>query len=189
MLRVICLNWILKQAHVKVVADCKNKQTLRHLAWGTSETPQLSDTKCSFSKKWLIKCSCVDDGLTAHLKPQSGLNLIIASAALILNWLQEAKHHLNSNHQFTKWKIRHTYENHKMNQLVKKLSCEDWSLLEHQPDAEDTSQHLFKQSWTIVIIIKQFYQGHIRDIMQDIVYSPKPLKKQKLPHSWSSIKT
>jgi hypothetical protein len=104
MLRVICLNWILKQAHAKVITDCKNKQTLRHLAWGTSETPQLSDTKCSFSKKWLIKCSCVDDGLTAHLKPQSGLNLIIASAALILNWLQEAKHHLNSNHQFTKWR-------------------------------------------------------------------------------------
>ncbi len=66
-----------------------------------------------------------------------------------------------------------------MNQLVKKLSCEDWSLLERQPDAEGTFWHLFKQSWTIVIIIKQSYQGHIRDIMQDIVYPPKPLKKQK----------
>jgi len=179
MLRVICLNRILKQAHVKVVADCKNKQTLRHLAQETSETPQLSDTKCSSDKKWLIKCSCVDDGLTAHLKPQSGPNLIIASAALISNWLQEAKHHLNSNHQFTKWEIRHTYEDCKVNQLAKKLSCEDWSLFECQSDAENTSQHLFKQSQTIVIIIKQFYQGHIRDIMQDIVYSPKPLKKQK----------
>jgi len=179
MLRVICLNWILKQAHAKVVTDCKNKQTLRHLAQETSETPQLSDTKCSSDKKWLIECSCVDDGLTAHLKPQSGPNLIIASAALILNWLQEAKHHLNSNHQFTKWKIHHTYENCKVNQLAKKLSHEDWSLLERQPDAEGTFQHLFKQSWTIVITIKQFYQGHIRDIMWDIVYSLKPLKKQK----------
>jgi len=179
MLRVICLNWILKQAHAKIIADHKNKQTLRHLAWETSETPQLSDAKCSFSKKWLIKCLCVDDGLTAHLKPQSGLNLIITSAALISNWLQEVKHHLNSNHQFTKWKICHTYENCKVNQLAKKLSCEDWSLLERQPDAEDTSWHLFKQSWTIVIIIKQSYQGHIRDIMQDIVYSFKSLKKQK----------
>jgi len=179
MLEVICLNWILKQAHVKVVTDCKNKQTLRHLAWGTSGTPQLSDTKCSSDKKWLIKCSCVDDGLTAHLKLQSGPNLIIASAALILNWLQEAKHHLNSNHWFTKWEICHAYEDHKMNQLVKKLSCEDWSLLERQPDAEDTSQHLFKQSQIIVIIIKQFYQGHIKDIIWDIVYPPKPLKKQK----------
>jgi len=66
-----------------------------------------------------------------------------------------------------------------MNQLAKKLSHEDQSLLEHQSDAEGTFQHLFKQSWTIVIIIKQFYQDHIRDIMQDIVYSPKSLKKQK----------
>ncbi len=181
MLRVICLNWILKQAHAKVITDCKNKQTLRHLAQGTSGTSQLSDTKCSFSKKWLIKCSCVDDGLTAHLKSQSGSNLIIVSAALILNWLQKVKHHLNSNHQFIKWKIHHTYKNHKMNQLVKKLSCEDWSLLEHQPDAEGIFWHLFKQSQIIVIIIKQFYQGHIRDIMQDIVYSPKSLKKQKAP--------
>jgi hypothetical protein len=50
----------------------------------------LSNNVCSFSRKWGIKCLCNDDESAALLKLKSGLNLIVASAGLILNWLQEA---------------------------------------------------------------------------------------------------
>ncbi len=180
MLRVICLNWILKKAHVKVIAACRKRHHWEHLSWETSSNSQLLNNVCSFGRKWGIKCFCNDDESAALLKLKSGLNLIVASASLILNWLQEAMNHLNSEDKFTKWEIRHTYENHKMNQLVKKLSCDNWSLLEHIFDEEDNLQHQFEQSQTIVIITKQFYRDHITEVMQDIVYSLKSLKKQKV---------
>ena len=187
MLRVICLNWILKKAHAKVIAAHRKRHHWEHLSWETSSNPQLSNNVCSFSRKWGIKCFCNDDESAALLKLKSGLNLVVASAGLILNWLQEATNHLNSEDKFTKWKIHDIYENHKMNQLVKKLSCDNWSLFEHVPDREGNLWHQFRQSQIIVIITKQFYRGHITEVMQDIVYPLKPLKKWKFLHSWSSI--
>jgi len=68
-----------------------------------------------------------------------------------------------------------------VNQLAKKLSCDNQSLLERVSDEEDNLQHQFEQSQTIVITTKQFYRGHITEVMQDIVYSLKSLKKQKVP--------
>jgi len=67
-----------------------------------------------------------------------------------------------------------------MNQLVKKLSHDNQSLFEHISDEEDNLQHQFEQSQTIVITTKQFYRDYITEVMQDIVYSLKPLKKQKV---------
>ncbi len=180
MLRVICLNQILKKAHVKVIAACRKRHHWEHLSQETSSNSQSSNNVCSFSKKWGIKCLCNDDEPAALLKLKSGLNLVVASADLISNWLQEAMNHLNSEDKFTKWEIHHIYKDYKVNQLVKKLSCDNWSLLEHVPDEEDNLWHQFRQSQTIVIIIKQFYSGHITKVMWDIVYSLKPLKKWKV---------
>ncbi len=177
MLRVICLNQILKKAHVKVIAAHRKRHHWEHLSWETSSNSQLSNNVCSFDRKWGIKCLCNNDESAALLKLKSGLNLVVVSAGLILNWLQEVTDHLNSEDKFTKWEICHTYKNHKINQLAKKLSHDDWSLLEHIPDEEDNLQHQFEQSQIIVIIINQFYKGHMTEIMQDIVYLLKPLKK------------
>ncbi len=180
MLRVICLNQILKKAHAEVIAAHRKRHHWEYLSWETSSNPQLSNNVCSFGRKWGIECLCNDDESAALLKLKSDLNLIVASAGLILNWLQEATNHLNSEDKFTKWEIHHTYENCKMNQLVKKLSHNDQSLLKHISDEEDNLWHQFRQSQIIVIITKQFYRGHITEVMQDIVYSLKPLKKQKV---------
>ncbi len=180
MLRVICLNQILKKAHAEVIAAHRKRHHWEHLSWGTSSNPQLSNNVCSSDRKWGIKCLCNDDESAALLKLKSGFNLVVASAGLILNWLQKATDHLNSEDKFTKWEIHHIYKDCKMNQLVKKLSCDNQSLLEHVPDEENNLWHQFEQSQTIVIIIKQFYRHHITEVMQDIVYSLKPLKKWKV---------
>ncbi len=180
MLRVICLNQILKKAHVKVIAACRKRHHWEHLSWETSSNSQLSNNVCSSDKKWGIECLCNDDEPAALLKLKSDLNLIVVSAGLILNWLQETMNHLNSEDKFTKWKICHIYENCKVNQLVKKLSHNDWSLLKCISDEEDNLWHQFRQSQIIVIITKQFYRDHITEVMQDIVYSLKPLKKWKV---------
>ncbi len=180
MLRVICLNQILKKAHAEVIAAHRKRHHWEHLSWETSSNSQLSNNVCLFDRKWDIKYFCNNDESTVLLKLKSDLNLIVASADLILNWLQEATDHLNSEDKFTKWEICHVYENCKMNQLAKKLSCDNWSLLEHVPDEEGNLWHQFRQSWIIVIIIKQFYRDHITEVMWDIVYSLKLLKKQKV---------
>ncbi len=67
-----------------------------------------------------------------------------------------------------------------MNQLVKKLSHDNQSLFEHISDEEDNLWHQFEQSQTIVIITKQFYRDYITEVMWDIVYPLKPLKKWKV---------
>jgi len=183
MLRVICLNQILKKAHAEVIAAHRKRHHWEHLPQETSSNPQLSNNVCSFNRKWGIKCLCNNDEPAALLKLKSGFNLIVASAGLILNWLQEATDHLNSENKFTKWEIHHTYKDHKVNQLVKKLSCDNQSLLEHVPDEESNLWHQFRQSQTIVIITKQFYRGHITEVIWDIVYPLKPLKKWKVSSS------
>jgi len=64
-----------------------------------------------------------------------------------------------------------------MNQLAKKLSVDDQSLLEHQFNQKNVLQSMLEQSQIIVIIMKQFYQDYITDIMKHIFYLFKSLKK------------
>lgn len=125
MLGLICLNRILEEAHAEVTAARTNNETGNHLAQGTESTPQSPDDQCPSGRKFGIECPCVDDGPATHLKPQSGPNLIVVPAALVPNWLQEAKEHLAPSNQPPEWEIRHAYGDRKVNQLAKKLSVDD----------------------------------------------------------------
>jgi len=56
---------------------------------------------------------------------QMRLNLIVISAALVANWLQEAQIHLNPENKPEKWAVRHAYDDVKMNKLAIKLFKSD----------------------------------------------------------------
>jgi len=70
------------------------------------------------------------------------LNLIVVSAALVVNWLQEAQIHLNSENKSEKWVMRHAYDDVKMNKLAIKLFKSDQKLLKLEPNNVSNSAHL-----------------------------------------------
>jgi hypothetical protein len=88
---------------------------------------------------------------------QMRLNLIVVSAALVANWLQEAQIHLNPENKPEKWAVRHTYDDVKMNKLAIKLFKSDQKLLKLELNNVSNSVHLqptFEQSCIIVIITR-----------------------------------
>jgi len=109
-------------------------------------------------------------------------NLIVVSAALVANWLQEAQIHLNSENKPEKWVVRHIYDDVKLNKLAIKLFKSDQKLLKLKSDNVSNSVHLqptFEQSHTIVIITRGLYSGHIKQIMKDTHYSSKLSRSKK----------
>jgi len=114
------------------------------------------------------------------------LNLIVIPAALVVNWLQEAQIHLNPENKSEKWAVRHTYDDVKMNKLAIKLFKSDQKLLKLEPDNVSNSVYLqptFEQSCTIVIITRESYSGHIKQIMKDTHYSSKLSRSRKAQQS------
>ena len=117
---------------------------------------------------------------------QMRLNLIVVPAALVANWLQEAQIHLNSENKPEKWVVRHTYDDIKMNKLAIKLFKSDQKLLKLEPDNVSNSVHLqptFEQLHTIVIITRELYSDHIKQIMKDTHYSSKLSRSRKAQQS------
>jgi len=117
---------------------------------------------------------------------QMRLNLIVVSAALVANWLQEAQIHLNPENKSEKWAVRHTYDDVKMNKLAIKLFKSDQKLLKLELDNVSNPVHLqptFKQSCIIVIITRESYSGHIKQIIKDTHYSSKLSRSRKAQQS------
>jgi len=113
---------------------------------------------------------------------QIRLNLIVVSAALVANWLQEAQIYLNSENKPEKWAVKHAYNDAKMNKLAIKLFKSDQKLLKLELNNVGNSVHLqptFEQSHIIVIITKGLYSGHIKQIMKDTHYSSKLSRSRK----------
>ena len=114
------------------------------------------------------------------------LNLIVVSAALVANWLQEAQIHLNPENKSEKWVMRHTYDDVKMNKLAIKLFKSDQKLLKLKPDNVSNSVYLqptFEQSCIIIIITRESYSDHIKQIMKDTHYSSKLSRSRKAQQS------
>jgi len=112
---------------------------------------------------------------------QMRLNLIVISAALVANWLQEAQIHLNPENKPEKWAVRHAYDDIKMNKLAIKLFKSDRKLLKLESNNVSNPVHLqptFEQLRTIVIT-KGLYSGHIKQIMKDTHYSSKLSRSRK----------
>jgi len=113
---------------------------------------------------------------------QMRLNLIVVSAALVANWLQEAQIHLNPENKPEKWAVRHTYGDVKMNKLAIKLFKSDQKLLKLESNNVGNPVHLqptFEQSHIIVIITRGLYSDHIKQIMKDTHYSSKLSRSRK----------
>ncbi len=110
------------------------------------------------------------------------LNLIVIPAAFVANWLQEAQIHLNPENKPEKWAVRHAYDDAKMNKLAIKLFKSDQKLLKLELNNVGNPVHLqptFEQSHIIVIIIRELYSGHIKQIMKDTHYSSKLSRSRK----------
>ncbi len=176
------MNRIMKVFYHEVKEACESKQFHQHLIKRTFEKPQLKDAECPFSNQWGFLCSCIDDSSASQMISQMRLNLIVVSAALVANWLQEAQIHLNPENKPEKWAVRHTYDDVKMNKLAIKLFKSDQKLLKLKPDNVGNSVHLqptFEQSCTIVITTRESYSGHIKQIMKDTHYSSKLSRSRK----------
>lgn len=171
------MNEVLEEAHAEVTMARKNKLFDKHLARGTSDSPQLSHARCPSGRKFGIKCPCVDRGPATRLKPQAGANLIMVPAALVPIWLREAGKHLDPNTKPLAWELRHAYRDRKMNQLADKLSVSDRNLLERQPDNRNVFRSQFGQSRAIVVTTKLSYRGHVRDVMRDVIPQPTTPKR------------
>ena len=114
---------------------------------------------------------------------QMRLNLIVVSATLVANWLQEAQIHLNPENKPEKQAVRHAYGDTKMNKLAIKLFKSDQKLLKLEPDNVSNSVYLqptFEQLRIIVIITRGSYSDHIKQIMKDTHYSPKLSRSRKV---------
>jgi len=73
-----------------------------------------------------------------------------------------------------------------MNKFAVKLIRNDQKLLKQQQYTAndfDDLQHTFKQLHIIVIITRELYNNHIKQIMKDIHYSLKLSKSKKISQS------
>ncbi len=114
------------------------------------------------------------------------LNLIVISAALVANWLQEAQIHLNPENKPEKWAVRHAHDDVKMNKLAIKLFKSDQKLLKLESNNVSNSVHLwptFEQLCIIVIITRESYSDYIKQIMKDTHYSLKLSRSRKAQQS------
>jgi len=114
------------------------------------------------------------------------LNLIVILITLVANWLQETQIHLDFENKFEKWVVKHIYDDIKINKLTVKLFRSDWKLLKQQQfivNDFDDFQHTFEQSHIIVIIIRELYNNHIKQIMKNIHYLQKLSKSRKISQS------
>jgi len=71
----------------------------------------LLNDQCLSDRKFNIECSYIDNDLVFCLKSQNNFNLIVISAALVLNWLQEMKKYLNLSNKSFKWEVCYVYKN------------------------------------------------------------------------------
>ncbi len=180
------MNCIIKVSYCKVKEAHESKQFHQHLTKKIFEKPQLKDAECSSDNQWGFLCSCIDDSSALQMISWMRLNLIVISATLVANWLQEAQIHLNPENKSEKWAVRHTYDDIKMNKLAIKLFKSDWKLLKLESNNVGNSVHLwptFEQSHIIVIIIRELYSDHIKQIMKDTHYSSKLSRSRKAQQS------
>ncbi len=180
------MNCIMKVSYHKVKETHESKQFHWHLTKKTFKKPQLKNAECSFSNQWGFLCSCIDDSSASQMISQMRLNLIMIPTALVVNWLQEAQIHLNPENKPEKWAVRHAYDDVKMNKLAIKLFKSDQKLLKLELDNVSNSVHLqptFEQLHTIIIITRELYSDHIKQIMKDTHYSLKLSRSRKAQQS------
>lgn len=109
--------------------------------------------------------------------------MIVVPAALVPNWLQEIRTHLESNDTHSRWEVRQAYDP-KLSQLAAELTKSDRLLIEREPELAERPTNLVHrpdQSRVIVVTTKGRYNGHVRELMKDIHYPPRPPRAKKTP--------
>ncbi len=93
---------------------------------------------------------------------------------------------MNPENKPEKWAVRHTYDDVKINKLAIKLFKSDQKLLKLELNNVSNSVHLqptFEQLRIIIIITRELYSDHIKQIMKDTHYSSKLSRSRKAQQS------
>ncbi len=153
-------------AHAKV-SLFREKLDDKHLLVESQKFSQNLETKCSSDESWSMICLCVKSSLTAMLKSNLELILILLSLILISNWQSEFTKTLTSVSRLDiKLYVNHRSEKNKL-LLEDRLLFQDRKKIETDENEIDVTVTTFikEQKRLVVLTESKSYETHVKCII------------------------